>query len=137
VEQLFTNCLDCNAHPDFDDIRELKVSSHLFIRRDGTIVQFVPFHMRAWHAGESSHAGRPQCNDFSIGVELEGIDTGFFTEQQYHSLVEVCDLLMAEWDIPLESVVGHSDIAPGRKTDPGSGFDWSRLKRDVRPEASL
>ena len=131
VEQLFTNCLDCDAHPDFDDIRELRVSSPLFIRRDGSIIQFVPFHQRAWHAGESSFAGRTQCNDFSIGVELEGIDTGYFAEQQYRSLVEVCKVLMAHWDIPLQQLVGHSDIAPGRKTDPGAGFDWARLRQEV------
>jgi AmpD protein len=131
VEQFFTNCLNCDAHPDFDDIRELNVSSHLFIRRDGSIVQFVPLDQRAWHAGESSFDGRAQCNDFSIGVELEGVDTGCFTEQQYSRLVDVSKVLMAHWDIPVHRLVGHSDIAPGRKTDPGSGFDWARLRQEV------
>lgn len=131
VEQLFTNCLDCEAHPDFDDIRSLQVSSHLLIRRDGSCTQFVPFQKRAWHAGESSFSGRSQCNDFSIGVELEGIDTGTFTDRQYEELVEVCRLMMTTWQIPLEHIVGHSDIAPGRKTDPGIGFDWQRLRREL------
>lgn len=131
IEQLFTNCLDCDEHPDFDDIRTLNVSSHLLIRRDGSLVQFVPFENRAWHAGESSFEGRSQCNDFSIGVELEGIDTGLFTDQQYAVLTLVCRLLMTTWQIPLERIVGHSDIAPGRKTDPGVGFDWRRLQNEL------
>jgi AmpD protein len=131
VEQLFTNCLDCDVHPDFDDIRELKVSSHLLIRRDGSVVQFVPFDKRAWHAGESSFGGRAQCNDFSIGVELEGTDTGTFTDSQYAGLSDVCRLLMAKWQIPMDHIVGHSDIAPGRKTDPGVGFDWPRLRHGL------
>tara|TARA_R110002072_G_scaffold89232_1_gene199801 strand:+ start:4354 stop:4908 length:555 start_codon:yes stop_codon:yes gene_type:complete len=131
VEQLFTNCLDCDEHPDFDDIRDLRVSSHLFIRRDGAVHQFVPFTQRAWHAGESSFEGRSQCNDFSIGVELEGIDTGRFTDRQYEALANACRLIMATWSIPTERIVGHSDIAPGRKTDPGSGFDWQRFRQSV------
>lgn len=133
VEQLFTNCLDCDEHRDFDDIRDLRVSSHLFIRRNGSILQFVPFDRRAWHAGESSFEGRSQCNDFSIGVELEGIDTGRFTLQQDEALAEACRAIMATWSIPTEHIVGHSDIAPGRKTDPGSGFDWQRLRRNISP----
>ena len=131
VEQLFTNCLDCREHDDFDDIRELRVSSHLFIRRSGAVVQFVPFDQRAWHAGESSFKGRSQCNDFSIGVELEGVDTGEFTDQQYQMLTSFCQLLMADGSIPADHIVGHSEIAPGRKTDPGPGFDWQRLRQSV------
>jgi len=131
VEQLFTNCLDCSEHDDFDDIRQLRVSSHLFIRRDGLVTQFVPFHQRAWHAGESSFMGRSQCNDFSIGVELEGVDSGEYTDRQYEALTNVCRLLIANCSIPADHIVGHSDIAPGRKTDPGPGFDWQRLRQSV------
>jgi AmpD protein len=131
VEQLFTNCLDCDEHRDFDDIRDLRVSSHLFIRRNGSVMQFVPFDRRAWHAGESSFDGRSQCNDFSIGVELEGIDKGGFTHEQYEALAKACRVIMSTWSIATDHIVGHSDIAPGRKTDPGSGFNWQRLRLSV------
>ena len=131
VEHLFTNRLDCDQHPDFDDIRDLKVSSHFFIRRDGRLVQFVPINQRAWHAGESSFKGRSHCNDFSVGIELEGVDTGFFTAQQYEVLASVCRVLMLAFSIPVAHIVGHSDIAPGRKQDPGIGFDWLRLRVSV------
>ncbi|MFT5561881.1 MAG: AmpD protein [Candidatus Azotimanducaceae bacterium] len=131
VEQLFTNRLDCGEHVDFADLRQLRVSSHLLIRRDGLVVQFVPFDQRAWHAGESSFKGRTQCNDFSIGVELEGIDSGEFTDRQYEALTRVCRLLMTSCSIPADHIVGHSDIAPGRKTDPGPRFDWQRLRLSV------
>lgn len=131
VSELFTNTLDVDCYPDFADLKNLHVASHLFVRRDGTIVQFVPFHKRAWHAGESSFAGRSSCNDFSVGIELEGIDSDGFTNQQYHQLIQVCELLIETYSIPRKNVVGHSDIAPGRKTDPGSGFDWPRLRAGI------
>lgn len=131
VEALFTNQLDVDCYPDFADLKNLHVASHLFIRRDGTIVQFVPFQKRAWHAGVSSFAGREACNDFSIGIELEGTDSEPFTDFQYDKLMEVCRLLTVTYNIPLENIVGHSDIAPGRKTDPGVEFDWQRLRAGV------
>lgn len=131
VEQLFTNQITLSHHPDFADLAELKVASHLFIRRDGRIVQFVPFNQRAWHAGVSEFDGRSQCNDFSIGIELEGIDSGEFNEAQYIQLIRVCRLLNEHYEIPNGHIVGHSDIAPGRKTDPGTGFDWQRLRAGV------
>lgn len=128
VSELFTNQLDVNCHPDFADLKNLHVASHLFIRRDGTMLQFVPFDKRAWHAGESLFEGRTGCNDFSVGIELEGVDTEPFTRAQYERLVPVCELLALAYDIPMRNVVGHSDIAPGRKTDPGVEFDWQRLR---------
>lgn len=126
VEALFTNCLDPLGHPFFAEIASMRVSAHLFLRRDGEIIQFVPFHRRAWHAGVSRWAGRERCNDFSIGVELEGSDEQPFTERQYHRLVSAVTALQAAF--PLVAVAGHADIAPGRKTDPGPHFDWSRLQ---------
>lgn len=131
VEQLFTNRLDVSCHPSFEDLSNLHVASHLFIRRDGTLHQYVPFHKRAWHAGVSSFQGREQCNDFSIGIELEGTDSGQFTDEQYEQLIRTCKLLRTQYDIPVDHIVGHSDIAPGRKTDPGAGFDWQRLTSAV------
>ncbi|MCB1692690.1 MAG: 1,6-anhydro-N-acetylmuramyl-L-alanine amidase AmpD [Pseudomonadales bacterium] len=127
VEGLFCNTLDCHAHPDFVDLVDLRVSSHLFVPRDGSVVQFVPFDRRAWHAGTSSFRGREACNDFSIGIELEGTDHNGYREEQYRTLKEVVRQLVATYDIRPDCIVGHSDIAPGRKTDPGPGFDWSRL----------
>lgn len=126
VEQFFTNSLDHDLHPFFDEIRGVEVSAHLFIRRDGEVVQFVPLNKRAWHAGKSCFQGRENCNDFSIGIELEGYDDCPYTPEQYQSLVEVSAEIMRHYpDIVPEHIVGHSDIAPGRKTDPGSAFDWS------------
>lgn len=122
VEQLFTGKLDPNQHPYFKTIYQLHVSSHLFIRRTGEIIQFVSFDKRAWHAGKSIFNGRENCNDFSIGIELEGCDSEPFTEQQYQQLVEVTRLLKKHY--PIEQITGHSDIAPERKTDPGPHFDW-------------
>lgn len=122
VEQLFTGKLDPNQHPYFATIYQLKVSSHLFIRRDGEIIQFVPFDKRAWHAGQSCFNGIENCNDFSIGIELEGSDDDPFTESQYQKLVEVTLLLQQQYAI--SDIVGHSDIAPVRKTDPGPCFNW-------------
>lgn len=129
IDQLFTNTLDPEAHPYFAQIAGLRVSAHLLIRRRGELVQYVPLHRRAWHAGPSSWCGRPACNDFSIGIELEGLDDRPYTAAQYRRLCATIRLLRRDWpglgDAP---VVGHSDIAPGRKTDPGTAFDWGRLR---------
>lgn len=122
VEQLFTGQLDPNEHPYFADIYQIQVSSHLFIRRDGEIIQFVAFDKRAWHAGISAFEGQENCNDFSIGIELEGCDSEKFTEVQYQQLAKVTLLLQQTY--PLNNITGHSDIAPERKTDPGPYFDW-------------
>lgn len=128
VEKFFCSKLDFSEHPYFSDIAELKVSSHLFIDRQGKITQFVPFHQRAWHAGKSFFQGRERCNDFSIGIELEGTDSVPYEEIQYKQLVKVIQALMTAYpDITRERIVGHSDIAPGRKTDPGPVFDWTQL----------
>ncbi len=128
IDDLFGNRLDATAHPAFADIATLRVSAHLLIRRDGNLVQYVPFHRRAWHAGVSHYQGRERCNDFSIGIELEGTDTRAFEAVQYECLVEVLAALMAAYpDLSRERITGHSDIAPGRKTDPGPTFDWQRL----------
>lgn len=125
IDQLFTHSLDKNAHPYFAEIADLRVSAHLLIRRTGEITQYVPLQQRAWHAGVSSFAGRSRCNDFSIGIELEGCDDVAYTDEQYQQLAQVIGFLRQTW--PLEHIVGHSDIAPGRKTDPGPAFDWGRL----------
>ena len=125
VIELFTNRLDWDAHPYYQGIRGLRVSAHFFIRRDGTLVQFVPCTLRAWHAGVSNWAGRERCNDFSIGIELEGSDDQPFSEAQYATLLPLVQTLRQTY--PIRAVVGHSDIAPGRKTDPGPCFDWQRL----------
>jgi N-acetyl-anhydromuramoyl-L-alanine amidase len=125
VIDLFTNRLDWDAHPYYQEIRGLKVSAHFFIRRDGTLIQFVPCSLRAWHAGISSWCERERCNDFSIGIELEGTDDLPFTEAQYATLAPLVGLLKQTY--PILAVVGHSDIAPGRKTDPGPHFAWRRL----------
>ena len=122
VEQLFTGKLDPNEHPYFATIYQLKVSTHLFIRRDGEIIQFVPFDKRAWHAGKSIFEGQENCNDFSIGIEMEGCDTDNFTDIQYQQLAAVTLLLQQTYAI--KNIIGHSDIAPDRKTDPGPCFDW-------------
>lgn len=125
VEQLFTNTLDPDEHPYYAEIQGLKVSAHFFIRRDGSLLQFVSCLERAWHAGASQWQGRERCNDFSIGIELEGCDSQPFEEAQYETLGRLTAALRAAY--PLRALVGHSDIAPGRKTDPGPCFDWSRL----------
>lgn len=129
VIDLFTNRLDWEAHPYYQGIRGLKVSSHFFIRRDGTLIQFVPCTLRAWHAGVSSWQARECCNDFSIGIELEGTDDQPFTEAQYATLAPLVRLLKQAY--PIRAVVGHSDIAPGRKTDPGPCFAWRRLDETI------
>jgi AmpD protein len=129
IEKLFTNQLPAEAHPYFAEIYQMKVSAHVLIRRDGTVQQFVPFHQRAWHAGQSCYQGRETCNDFSIGIELEGSDDSAFEAIQYQQLAALIEALNAGYpNISKTRLAGHSDIAPGRKTDPGSGFDWDRLK---------
>ncbi len=125
VIDLFTNRLDWDAHPYYLGIRDLKVSAHFFIRRDGTLIQFVPCTLRAWHAGVSNWQNRERCNDFSIGIELEGADDLPFTLAQYATLTPLVKLLKQAY--PIKGVVGHSDIAAGRKTDPGPYFDWQQL----------
>jgi AmpD protein len=125
IVRLFTNTLDPDAHPYFAQISALRVSAHFLIRRDGELIQFVSCHQRAWHAGVSCWDGRQRCNDFSIGVELEGCDEQVFEDAQYASLVELIEMLRANY--PVKAIVGHCDIAPGRKTDPGPCFDWRRL----------
>lgn len=130
IDQLFTNQLDPKAHPYFAKIADLKVSAHLLIDRQGNLTQYVPLHRRAWHAGASCFQGRENCNDFSIGIELEGTETIPFTAAQYTALAEVTRVLMDTYpELSLDRIVGHCDIAPGRKTDPGPSFDWARLYR--------
>ena len=125
IERLFTGGLPPEAHPYFATIQGMRVSAHLLVRRDGELVQFVPFHQRAWHAGVSEYQGRAACNDFSIGIELEGADEVPYEAAQYRTLqAAVNALLVAYPDLSAERIVGHSDIAPGRKTDPGPAFDW-------------
>lgn len=129
IEQFFTNSLDCTAHPYFDEIKNIKVSSHLLIDRDGNVKQFVPFNKRAWHAGVSQFENRDCCNDFSIGIELEGTDNIEYSDIQYEVLQQVCQCLLETYSGIVEShIIGHSDIAPGRKTDPGESFDWQRFQ---------
>jgi AmpD protein len=130
VEQLFCNTLDCSSHPWFAQLLGLRVSAHLLIDRHGEPTQFVPFHRRAWHAGVSRHGEREGCNDFSIGIELEGTDTLPYTDAQYACLVALTRTLLREYPgLRAERIVGHSDISPGRKTDPGEAFDWERYLR--------
>lgn len=132
IEALFTNCLDCREHPDFADLAGLEVSAHVLIDRRGTVTQFVPFDERAWHAGVSRHRGRDNCNDFSIGIELEGTDDKPYTELQYKRLVEITAVLMRAYPgLRADNVVGHCDIAPGRKTDPGPAFDWTYFRAQL------
>ena len=124
VIELFTNQLDQHAHSYYQTVHELKVSAHFFIRRDGSVIQFVPCTKRAWHAGVSYWQGKPQCNDFSIGIELEGSDITPFTDAQYSALIVLTTCLCDYYSI--KDIAGHSDIAPGRKTDPGPYFDWEK-----------
>jgi N-acetyl-anhydromuramoyl-L-alanine amidase len=129
VERLFTNSLPKDQHPFFATIADLKLSAHLFIRRDGEFVQFVPFHARAWHAGASAWQHRVACNDFSVGIELEGADDVRYTDAQYRRLIAaIAALGRAYGTLAADAVTGHSDIAPGRKTDPGPLFDWPLLR---------
>jgi len=130
IDRLFTNALPPDAHPYFAEVACLRVSSHLCIRRDGAVTQYVRFTERAWHAGQSSYAGREACNDFSIGVELEGADTVAYDPLQYRALAEVVAALRAAYPkLAPARLVGHSDISPGRKTDPGPAFDWAHARR--------
>jgi AmpD protein len=129
IARLFTNTLDAAAHPAFAEVATLRVSSHFLIRRDGALVQFVPCAKRAWHAGVSSWRGRERCNDFSVGIELEGTDVVQYAPAQYTTLARLTTALRRRY--PIADVVGHSDIAPGRKTDPGPAFDWPRYRRLV------
>ncbi|MBI5109992.1 MAG: 1,6-anhydro-N-acetylmuramyl-L-alanine amidase AmpD [Rhodocyclales bacterium] len=126
IIELFTNRLDPAAHPYYASIGSLRVSAHFLVRRDGKLIQFVDCAQRAWHAGASSWRGRSACNDFSLGIELEGCDSVAFTDAQYRALTILLDELRARY--PIVDIVGHSDIAPGRKTDPGPCFDWKRLR---------
>ena len=125
IERLFTNQLDPAEHPSFADLAGLRVSSHFLIRRDGELVQFVPVWARAWHAGMSRWRGRERCNDFSVGIELEGTDDGEFAKAQYEVLLNLLKRLQDL--LPLRDIAGHSDVAPGRKADPGARFEWPRL----------
>lgn len=127
IEQLFTNTLDFEAHPYFQSIRGLQVSAHFVVRRDGRVLQFVSCDDRAWHAGASSWNGRSQCNDNSIGIELEGLEGTRFAAAQYPALAQLVQAIAQHY--PIAQLVGHEHIAPGRKNDPGAGFDWRRLQR--------
>jgi N-acetyl-anhydromuramoyl-L-alanine amidase len=129
VQQLFTNQLDWQAHPYFQSIRGTEVSAHFYIRRDGQLWQFVSCDARAWHAGRSSFQGRGNCNDFSIGIELEGLEGQMFEAAQYEALARLCQALKSLY--PIAHVVGHEHVAPGRKADPGVGFDWPLLQKTV------
>lgn len=136
VQRLFTNQLDWNAHPYFQGLRGLQVSAHFFISRSGALWQFVSCDERAWHAGQSSYRGRSNCNDDSIGIELEGLEGGSFETAQYEALASLCAALLAAR--PIAHIAGHEHIAPGRKHDPGAGFDWPRLQAALTlPEGCL
>ena len=127
INQLFCNQLDPAEHPFFDEIKDLRVSSHLLIRRNGDIIQYVPFHKRAWHAGVSEFEGRTCCNDFSIGIEMEGTDDDAYEEVQYQKLAEVTKQLLSTYpEISRDRITGHCHIAPERKTDPGEAFNWKK-----------
>jgi N-acetyl-anhydromuramoyl-L-alanine amidase len=133
IDRLFTGALPPEAHPYFKVIEGLRASAHVLIRRDGELVQYVPFGERAWHAGKSEYRGRSACNDFSIGVELEGTDHTPYTEPQYQALASLAAALFATYpSLSPERIAGHSDIAPGRKSDPGPSFDWKRLRALIR-----
>lgn len=135
IEALFQNRLDPAGHPYFATVHALRVSAHFLIRRDGELVQFVSCGQRAWHAGQSDFLGRQRCNDFSIGVELEGADDRPFDEAQYRTLSALTGLLRRRY--PIAAVAGHSDIAPGRKTDPGPHFDWDRFAGEAGLPAAM
>ncbi|WNV03695.1 1,6-anhydro-N-acetylmuramyl-L-alanine amidase AmpD [Candidatus Methylospira mobilis] len=132
IDRLFNNTLPGDAHPYFHGIQSLRVSAHLLIRRDGSITQYVPFHKRAWHAGISCYKGRENCNDFSIGIELEGTETADYDPAQYDSLVTAIGALADTYPgICADRIVGHSEIAPARKTDPGPSFDWAFFRQQL------
>ena len=130
IDHLFGGSLPADGHPSFRDTAALRVSAHAVIRRNGSITQYVPFSMRAWHAGQSQYQGRSGCNDFSIGIELEGTDAIPYTDAQYESLAALVAALLSTYHtLSAERIAGHSDIAPGRKTDPGPVFDWARFRQ--------
>ena len=129
IERLFTNRLDPTAHTSFADLAGLRVSSHFLVRRDGALIQFVPLQGRAWHAGVSNWRGRERCNDYSVGIELEGTDDSVFADAQYAWLAQLARSLQGL--LPIRDIAGHSDIAPGRKTDPGARFDWTRFLKGL------
>lgn len=129
VQQLFTNQLDWNVHPYFKSIEGIRVSSHFYIRRQGELQQFVSCNDRAWHAGTSSHLGRSNCNDFSIGIELEGLEGDGFEACQYETLESLCAALLQHF--PIAHIAGHEHVAPGRKNDPGVGFDWTLMQKSL------
>lgn len=130
IEDFFCNQLEANAHPYFAEICDLKVSAHCLIKRSGSVVQFVSFNERAWHAGRSCFRGREECNDFSVGIELEGTDLEPYTKEQYEALASITQALEAHYpSFDKTSIAGHCDIAPGRKTDPGPAFDWAYFRR--------
>jgi AmpD protein len=132
IDRLFTGCLPPDVHPYFHEIAGRRVSAHALVRRTGAIVQYVPFGKRAWHAGVSEYQGRNACNDFSIGIELEGSDEEAYAAEQYAALTELIGALLASYPaLSRERIVGHSDVAPGRKTDPGPSFDWARLRAGI------
>jgi len=130
IERLFTNRLDWDAHPYFGTIRGLKVSAHFLVRRDGGVLQFVSCDQRAWHAGQSVWRGRPDCNHYSVGIEIEGLEGSTFEAPQYRQVGRLLRALAARY--PIDEAVGHEDVAPGRKFDPGAGFDWQQLRRCLR-----
>lgn len=132
IVDLFMNRLDPAAHPYYATVADLRVSSHFLIRRDGELIQFVACSRRAWHAGASSWRGRARCNDYSLGIELEGADDATFEDAQYARLARLTQALSACY--PIADIVGHSDIAPGRKTDPGPCFDWARYRAALQPQ---
>lgn len=130
VQQLFTNALDWDAHPYFDSIRGLQVSAHFFVDRTGALWQFVDCDRRAWHAGQSAYRGRPDCNDDSIGIELEGLEGQTFEPAQYATLTWLCHDIAQRY--PIAHIAGHEHVAPGRKRDPGAGFDWAGVQQALR-----
>jgi N-acetyl-anhydromuramoyl-L-alanine amidase len=137
IDRLFTNSLPAEMHPYFAEVRSLRVSSHVVVARDGGVTQYVPFSERAWHAGKSLYQGREACNDFSVGVELEGTDDLPYEAAQYGALAEIVAALCAAYpQLSPDRLVGHSDIAPGRKTDPGPAFDWPRARRLIAAAGS-
>jgi len=138
IDALFTNSLSPDAHPYFAQVASLRVSAHALVRRDGEVVQYVPFHRRAWHAGQSAWHGRQHCNDFSVGIELEGTDTRAYQQAQYAALARlVATLCLAYPTLSVDRMAGHSDVAPGRKSDPGIAFDWPLLRALARYELEV
>ncbi|MBK1721241.1 1,6-anhydro-N-acetylmuramyl-L-alanine amidase AmpD [Thiocystis violacea] len=137
IDDLFLNRLDPSAHPYFAPIAQIRVSAHLLIRRDGRLIQYVPFEERAWHAGVSCFQDRERCNDFSIGIELEGADHIPYTHLQYQALIDCTRHIQGRYPaVTPERITGHSDIAPGRKTDPGPAFDWPRFRAAILEQGS-